>query len=293
MKPPSFLLIVLACSLALSGCSGDRVEQGTVQVVTTLFPLYDFSRQIGGDRVSVNLLLPPGVEAHVYEPTPRDIVRIVQADVFVYTGEAMEPWAEDLLAGVSRDSLVVADSSQGILLTEDPHFWLDPVQAKVMVDNIARALIQADPKNRDYYEELTNIYKEKLTALDRNIADAMARVQHRTILHSGHFAFGYFAKRYNLNHLSPYAGFEPNSQPTPKNIVELIKKMAALGVKVIYYEELLEPEVARVIVQETGAEMLLLHGVHNVSKQELARGVSYISIMEENLENLKIGLGYE
>ncbi len=293
MKPPSFLLIVLACSLALSGCSGDRVEQGTVQVVTTLFPLYDFSRQIGGDRVSVNLLLPPGVEAHVYEPTPRDIVRIVQADVFVYTGEAMEPWAEDLLAGVSRDSLVVADSSQGILLTGDPHFWLDPVQAKVMVDNIARALIQADPKNRDYYEELTNIYKEKLTALDRNIADAMARVQHRTILHSGHFAFGYFAKRYNLNHLSPYAGFEPNSQPTPKNIVELIKKMAALGVKVIYYEELLEPEVARVIVQETGAEMLLLHGVHNVSKQELARGVSYISIMEENLENLKIGLGYE
>ncbi len=287
------MLLIMAGSLALSGCYGGRVEQGTVQVVTTLFPLYDFSRQIGGDRVSVYLLLPPGVEAHVYEPTPQDIVRIVQADVFVYTGEAMEPWAEDLLAGVSGDRLVGADSSQGILLTEDPHFWLDPARAKAMVGNIARALIRADPENRDYYEESAKIYKEKLTALDRNIADAMARVQQRTILHSGHFAFGYFTKRYGLEHLSPYRGFEPNSQPTPKNIVELINKMAALSVKVIYYEELLEPEVGRVITQETGAEMMLLHGVHNVSKKELARGVSYISIMEENLENLKIGLGYE
>ena len=129
--------------------------------------------------------------------------------------------------------------------------------------------------------------------MDKKFVETFSKVKHKTIIHGGHFAFGYFAKRYGLEYISPYDGFSPNAEPTPKKISELMNNMKSLGLNVIYYEELIDPKVAKIISEETGGKMLLLHGAHNISKEELESGISYIEIMESNLDRLKEGLGYD
>jgi zinc transport system substrate-binding protein len=235
----------------------------------------------------------------------------------------MEPWADDLLAGVDNKNLKVIDASQGIELVAeenheemetgghheqrqdqphepkhehgdlDPHIWVDPVLAQTMVRTIATGLAAQDPDNKDYYRTNADAYNAQLEKLNQEIATGLARCKQDTIIYGGHFTFGYFARRYGLQHVSPYPGFAPDSKPSPKAIAHLIKQMRERGSKAIYYEELLEPKVAKVIADETGAELLLLHGVHNLTKEERLQGMSYLSIMRDNLQRLKIGLQCE
>lgn len=320
------LLFVLFFSVSFAHAQEGK---GKLEVVTTLFPTYDFAKQIGKEKVNVSLLLPAGVESHTFEPKPQDVVKINKADVFIYTGKYMEPWAEDLLKGVSNKNLAVVDSSWGIELIveddheeegdhqedehhddgedhdgehaeehehghhhggKDPHIWVDLANDQIMVDTIAKALAEKDPANSEFYLNNAKEYKLKLADLDRRFKETLSTAKHKTIIYGGHFAFGYFAKRYGLEHDSPYEGFSPNAEPSPKAIAELINKLKSSGIKVIYYEELLDPKVARTISQETGAKLELLHGAHNVSKDELTKGVTFLNIMEDNLEKLKVGL---
>lgn len=277
-------------------------------VIVTLFPQYDFVRQIADDKVTISLLLPPGVEPHSYEPSPRDIADIQKADMFVYTGEYMEPWAERIITVAEGTDLLIVDTSIGIELLgeddhhhedcddehehsgKDPHFWLDPILARVMVEHIVEGLILVDPENEGYYRQNGEEYKQQLIDLHEKIESSLAGLENRTILYGGHFAFGYFAARYNLEHVSPYAGFAPDAEPTPGNIAELINRVRESNARVIYYEELIDPKVARVIAEQTGAEMVLLHGAHNVTTDEMERGITYIQIMEDNLAKLLEGL---
>lgn len=278
------------------------------QIITTLFPTYDFTKQIGRDKIDITLLLPPGVEPHTFEPKPQDIVKINKSDIFIYTGKDMEPWAEDLLKGVPNKNLKVVDASYGIEFIsgkeehdeehghghhhgeKDPHIWLDFTNAMIMVDTIAKALVEKDPANKDFYLKNATEYKAKLDDLDKSFRETLATAKHKTIIYGGHFTFGYFAKRYGLEYDSPYEGFSPNAQPSPKAITELIKKLKNSGITYIYYEELLDPKVARTISQATGAKLELLHGAHNVSKTELKEGITFIDIMNDNLKKLKEGL---
>jgi zinc transport system substrate-binding protein len=283
-----------------------------MEVVTTLFPLYDFARQVGGDKVNVSLILPPGVEPHTFEPKPADIVRISKAGVFIYTGKYMEPWVEEMVRGINAKGLLVVDASRGIKLMEekeeeeeheehghenehhhggkDPHIWLDLANDQVIVDTIAEAFAEKDPARREFYLKNAGRYKTELAGLDRRFKETLATAKSRKIIYGGHFAFGYFVKRYGLDYDSPYEGFSPNAEPSPKAIAGLIDKLNQSGIKYIYYEELLDPKVARTISRETGARLELLHGAHNVSRQEFASGVTFIKIMEDNLEKLKTGL---
>lgn len=302
------LLVLLFGSL----CAFAQESKGKLEVVTTLFPTYDFAKQIGKDKINVSLLLPPGVESHTFEPKPQDVVRINKADVFIYTGKYMEPWAEDLLKGVFSKNLAVVDSSFGIeLIAEDdhdgvddyedehghhhqgdndPHMWVDLGNAQTMADTIAKSLADKDSDNREFYLKNAKEYKMKLADLDRRFKETLSTAKHKTIIYGGHFVFGYFAKRYGLEHDSPYDGFSPNAEPSPKAIASLIEKLKQSGIKYIYYEELLDPKVARTISQETGVKLELLHGAHNVSKDELTSGVTFLDIMEDNLKKLRVGL---
>lgn len=296
-------ILALTIFFIWSICSFAQGDKSTLEVVATLFPTYDFARQIGKDKVNVSLLLPPGVESHAFEPKPQDVARINKADIFIYTGKYMEPWAEDMLKGVSSKNLSVVDSSLGIELKvddghdeedgcheRDPHIWVDLANDQIMVDTIAKALAEKDPANSAFYMNNAKEYKMKLDHLDRRFQETLSTAKHKMIIYAGHFAFGYFAKRYGLEHESPYYGFSPNAEPSPKAIASLIEKLKKSGIKYIYYEELLDPKVARTISQETGARLELLHGAHNVSKDELARGVRFLDIMEDNLKKLKAGL---
>ena len=173
---------------------------------------------------------------------------------------------------------------------KDPHIWVDLGNTQKMVDSITRAFVQKDPKNKAFYQNNAAALKAKMTDLDRRFRSTLSTAKHKTIIYGGHFAFGYFANRYGLAHESPYPGFSPNAEPSPKAIADLISKMRASGQKYIYYEELIDPKVARIIAEETGATLELLHGAHNVSKKELKAGITFLDIMEDNLQKLKVGL---
>ncbi len=315
MKTKSIIRIIITLLIigSLVGCSSEQVKNDNdkIQIMTTLFPQYDFAKQIVKDKGEVSLLLPPGVEAHSYEPTPQDVVKIRKADVFIYTSEHMEPWALKMVQDIGSENLKVINLSEGLNLIDidhdehddhdghdhvdgkDPHTWLDPVYAQQMVKNIMNGLIEVDSKEAKFYTENGEKYIEELKALDESFIEAFKKTKTDTIIYGGHFAFGYFTQRYNLNHISPYIGFSPNAEPTPNRIIELIKTLEKAEIKVIYYEELVDPKVATIISKETGAKMLLLHGAHNISKKELQSNITYVEIMRANLEKLKEGLGYE
>jgi zinc transport system substrate-binding protein len=216
------LALFVATMLVWSACQ--RQEQipaaDKLKVVTTLFPLYDFVRNVGREKVEVSLLLPPGVEPHSFEPKPNDIVRVNKANVFIYTNKFMEPWATDILRGAGRSDLLVVDSSTGATflpageqkreagervgehreenrhaLGMDPHIWLSIPNAQKMVDNIAAGLAARDPVNRDFYHGNAEAYKSELNRLDRKFREGLSVCKTRMFLHGGHYAFGYLADR--------------------------------------------------------------------------------------------------
>jgi zinc transport system substrate-binding protein len=296
-------ILILALFLLVAGTACQRQEQQVAKakkltVVTTLFPLYDFTRNIAGDRATVTLLLPPGVEPHSFEPKAGDMLRVNAANLFIFTGKFMEPWADGLLKGVDNKGILVVDASTGITLMEeeghdhgkvDPHLWLNFANAQKMVNNILEALVRADPANKDYFTKNAEAFNEKLADLDRRFREALSSCKKNTFAHGGHFAFNYLAKRYKLNYISAYHG-SPDSEPTPKRLIILKKKMEDNNIQYIYYEELIAPRVAEVLAKETGATLLKLHGAHNISKEDFEKGISFLSIMEENMKNLKVGL---
>jgi zinc transport system substrate-binding protein len=317
MKRRACLFVcLLFAAVALVSCgdvdrSADR--GGRLKVVTTLFPLYDFARNVGGEKAEVLLLLPPGVEAHSFDPKPRDILTVNGADLFVYTGSFMEPWAADLIKGVKSRKLVVVDSSTGITLLReadeegvegqrhagsngvhehgpiDPHIWLDLGDAQIMVENILKGFVGRDPANRAFYEKNAAEYKTRLQKLDRDFRDGLSSCEKRVFVHGGHYAFSYLARRYNLTYVSVY-GFSPNSEPSAHHLADIIDTMKKNQVRCIFYEELIRPRVAETIAEETGAKLLPLNGGHNVTKDQLKKGVSFISILEKDLQSFREGL---
>ncbi len=283
------------------------LQNKKLQVVTSLFPLYDFSRNIGQGRADVSLLLPPGLEAHSFEPKPGDMVRLNQANVFIYTNSTMEPWVQDVLKGVQNRELKIIESGHGIAMISahdkhgegdkaghrhdaaDPHIWLDFSNAEKIVDHILSGFIEKDPLNRDFYQANADAYKAKLNDLDRRFREGLSGCRKKIIVHGGHSAFGYLAQRYGLKYVA-VSGFSPDAEPTPSGMVRISKTLKANGLNHLFYEELLSPRIAESIARETGVSLLMLHGAHNVSKEEFERGVSFMDLMQINLQNLKRGL---
>ncbi|MBI5413048.1 zinc ABC transporter substrate-binding protein [Candidatus Peregrinibacteria bacterium] len=302
MKRTMFIVGILALTvvtviIAVNFGGNNVVKNGKISVVTTLFPLYDFARNIGGDKISATLLLPPGVEAHVFEPKPSDVVRINQSDLFVYTGKFMEPWAEDIVRGISGKEVKIVDSSAGVdLINErggtDPHIWLGFENAMVMADNILKAILEEDPANARYYRKNTDDYKNKLAGLDNDYKKALLKCQDREIVYGGHYAFGYLARRYGLKYEAAY-GISPDSEPSAKDLAGLIEQIKKEKIQYVFYEELVSPKLAETLAQETGAQLLLLNPAHNITRGEYDNGATFISIMENNLKNLSKGLRCE
>ena len=300
--------VVLLAAIAAS-CTRNvepPADQRGLKVVTTLFPLYDFTRNIAGGKAHITLLLPPGVEPHSFEPKPGDMLRVMAADLFIFSGGSMEPWAAGILKGVENKELVVVDCSKGVDLAEqeeasdgdshghghgkiDPHIWLDLSKAQVMVDNILEGMVTKDPTNREYYRANAEKYKAKLREMDQEYRRALSTCKKHMFVHGGHFAFGYLARRYNLQYISAYHG-SPDAEPTPRRLIELKNVLKRLQLHYVFYEELITPRIAEIISRETGASLLKLHGAHNISREELEQNLTFLSIMESNLRSLRTGL---
>lgn len=299
-------------ALLVAGCTRQKQagHTGKLKVATTLFPLYDFARNVGMDSVDVNLVLPPGVEPHSFEPKPESMLSVANADIFIYTSSEMEPWAEKLLSGVVREGkpAVVEAGKRCRYITapgngdtdhhghdkkthgaRDPHIWLDIRNAMIMVDTIAEAFAKQAPDKRDVFAANAAAYNKRLQALETRFDSGLSACATRKLIHGGHFAFAYVADRYNLEYISAY-GVSADTEPSPRKVMELVNTVRQHGLKSVFYEELLSPGIAKAVAGETGAMLLKLHGIHNLTRQEFEGGVTYVGLMEQNLAALQKGL---
>jgi len=309
-----FTLIVLAAiaTVVVSGCT--RQEQkpsGRLQVVTTLFPLFDFARIIAGERAEVSMLLPPGMEPHSFEPKPNDIVRISKAGLFIYTSRYMEPWAGTILKGIDSKILKVVDAGRGVKYVAssaeagheghaghaaddhaaamDPHIWLDFGNAAMMVDTIEAGFTAADPAGETGYRRRAAELKARLSALDQHFRDGLSSCGSREFLHGGHFTFGYLARRYGLHYRS-LSGIASESEPSAAKMAAMVRQIRSAGVSYLFAEELLSPRLTETLAAEAGVVVLKLHGAHNLGKDDFQSGIGFVGLMEQNLVNLRKGL---
>jgi zinc transport system substrate-binding protein len=317
MKRSVLLVVLTVMAMAVAGqagCSRQEHKASTkLQVVTTLFPLYDFARIISGDLADVTMLLPPGMEPHSFEPKPNDIIRISRAGLFIYTNRSMEPWAEKILKGLDVQKQRVVDAGHDVSYLKatpgeehgheghgshaadehaavmDPHIWLDFGNAALMVDTITDGFVAADPANAEYYRTHAAELKGSLTALDQRYRDAFSSCSTRVFLHGGHYTFGYLARRYGLEYRS-LSGISSESEPSAARMAAMVRQIRSSGVRYLFAEELLSPRMTETLANEAGVAVLRLHGAHNLGKDEVERGVGFISLMEQNLVNLQKGL---
>ncbi len=306
------LVCVVLLAISFCGCSSNKSDlkpSSKIKVVASLFPQYDFAKQIAKDKADVSLLLPPGTESHTFDPSPQDILNISNSDVFLYTGKEMEPWADKIIGSVKNNNLIVCNVSEGIELKKnvahsnhlhnhdghyehnfDPHIWLDPTLAIKMVDNITATFCQKDPQNEEYYKNNAKEYKKKLSDLDVSFKSMIASSKRHSIVFSGRFAHLYFINRYKLDYMSAYDSCSTEAEPSVKKISEVIIFIKRNNIPAIYYEEFTEPKIAKSISEQTGAKPLKFSTLHNVTKEQLESNSTYIDLMLENLENLRQGL---
>lgn len=315
--PLAVLLLILLLTLTVAcqtrGLQGE--ESDKLQVITTIFPPYDFVRQLAGREAQVSMLLPPGSESHTYEPTPKEVARIAQCDLFVYNGGVSDTWVENLLeaAEIDRDKTVrmmdfvqpLEEAEEGILdpghdhdenaiphlHAYDEHIWTSPKNALLIVSGIADGLIQADPAHADLYRANLEDYRQELKALDQAFETIVKEGKRREIIVADRFPLIYFTTDYGLAYTAAFPGCAAESDPKPRTVAAIIDRVRAEEIPYIFYIEFSNEELADLIVEETGAEKLLFHTIHNVSKEDLDQGASYLSLMWQNAENLKRGLG--
>lgn len=262
-----------------------------LKVVSSFFPIDQFVGKVGGEAIERMLLIPKGVEPHDYEPTIKDIQRVDSADVLVYNGLGFENW----IGKMSNPQKI--DASKGLNasyldernMTFDPHVWLDPLLAKKQVENIRDGLIMIDPNHKDIYVNNSNNFLNELDNLDEKIRTDLESCKKKDFI-TFHNSFSYFAKQYGLNQHS-ISNTDPESEVTPARLTEIINIAKTLGLQVIYSEELVDPRQATVIAQEVpDGKVLVLSPIEGLSENEQKAGLGYIDKMNDNINNLMVGL---
>jgi zinc transport system substrate-binding protein len=258
---------------------GDRIK-----VYTTFYPLYDFTKKIAKDRADVSMLVPAGVEPHDYEPSSKQMSEIYSQQLFIYLGEAMEPWGAKIADQLAQKGIATVELGKGLIKDNDPHLWLDPNLAREMAHRIYEALSEVDDANASFYSNNYEELSQKLIELDRFYADSLKDVTNRNIVTS-HAAFGYMASRYKFNQIS-ISGITPFHEPSPKKIAELIEICKSNDIKYIFFESLSSPKIAEALAKEIGAQTLVLDPIGSLTAEQIKSGEDYFSLMRKNLDNL-------
>lgn len=271
----------------------------SISVVASYYPLYDFAKNVGGDKVTVTNITPAGSEPHDYEPSPQQLVAADKSDVFVYNGGTMEPWVDKFVPDYKHVSV---KASSGVNLVDgadeetgepssdikDPHFWLDPVLAQQIVNNIRDGLIKADAKDKDYFTDRAKEYNDKLAQLDQEYKTGLTSCESRSAITS-HAAFGYLASRYNLDIVS-IAGISPEEEPSAAKLAELTQLVKDKNINYVFFESLVSPKLAQTVAAETGAKTAVFDPIEGISDEDQKQGKDYLSVQRENLQNLRIAL---
>lgn len=331
MKKILALLLALWIPAAvLSGCApqDDSAASNKLNIVTTIFPAYDWVREILGaetDRAEITMLLDSGVDLHSYQPTVDDIVKISDCDLFLYVGGESDGWVEDALKNapnkdrkvirlldVLGDSAKAEETVEGMQEEEqdheeeahgheeeaeyDEHIWLSLKNAQVLVAAISEALQESDPARKDTYAANAAAYAEKLSALDGEYRAAVDSGKYKTLLFGDRFPFRYLADDYGLDYYAAFPGCSAETEASFETVSFLAGKMDALGLPCVLTIEGTQHKIAETIVQNTAEknqQILTMDSMQAVTANDAASGVSYLSIMEKNLSVLKKALGQE
>ena len=268
MKTKTIFFLALI-SLTITSCA-----HAGLNISCSMFPVYDFARQITGGLAEVSLILKPGTEPHEFEPSPLDVKAINDSDVFVFTGKMMEHWAARI-AGTLSDTNIV-DASENISLTDnDPHIWLDLSLAQKMIYNILQGICNADPENSKAYIHNAAEYCASLAELDEKFA---ALPKDKALVFAGEFSCAYFVRRYGFDYISAYDG---ENEPGIKRMSEIIRYLRDEHTKYIL-SDVPVTRVTQAIADQTGTEILTFSTAHNVPDTSQ----TYLQIMTGNYANV-------
>lgn len=314
----SILCMIVILTISLFGCSVSYEHSDKLRIVTTLFPAYDFARNIAADNAEVTLLLPPGVEPHSYEPTPKDMVEIQNCDIFICNGGESESWIEGILDSLdsskfrtvrlidSTSALLEEDESyehdehdehdehehehEGDEVGYDEHIWTSPAICVELCNAIEAAISSVDSGNAAQYRRNLESYTSKLKSLDLSFKEIVESGKRQEIIFGDRFPFKYFAQEYGLVYHAAFPGCSSQTEPSAATLARLINKTREDKIPAVFYIEMSNQAVANALAKETGAKTLLFHSCHNLTKDEFYSGETYLSLMNKNLENLKTAL---
>jgi zinc transport system substrate-binding protein len=308
------ICIILSFATVLSaGGRRDRAgsNNGKPTVVTTIFPPYDFAREIAGSRVNLTMLLPPGAESHSFEPTPQDIIRIQNSDIFIYVGGESDAWVDRILSSMDTAKMKIVSLMDCVEVVEetlvegmqeeeeageegeieyDEHVWTSPRNAKLIVQKISEALCEVDPVNVSAYQANTADYLKKLDALDLAFRNVVDNGKRKTFVFGDRFSFRYFADAYGLGYFAAFPGCSTETECSAATLAFLINKVKNENIPVVFHIELSNEKIADTVCEATGAKKRLFHAAHNVTRREFEGGATYLDIMKGNTETLKEAL---
>lgn len=290
------LLAILAGLFFLIKNKTGETQSDKIKITASFYPYYFFASQIGGEKAEVSNITPAGTEPHDYELTTGDIIKINSSQLFIMNG-LVEGWKDKIKAN-SQESVKIITAGDGLFTQDfmdeegkkspDPHIWLNITLAKKQVNKILDATIDVDPSNKNYYQSNAKKLIGKLDELDRKYKNGLKLCKKKDIVTS-HSAFGYLASEYELNQVS-IAGLSPDEEPSLRELSEVSDFVKENNIKYIFFESLVSPKFAETIAKETGAQSLVLNPLEGLTPAEEAEGKNYLTIMEENLHNLKVAL---
>lgn len=316
------LLVLVCCMQFFTGCkkagpepdTDDTQQNSTIHIVTTIFPLYDFARAVCGDgsqyiHADITMLLSPGMETHSYEPTPQDMIKIQDCDLFLYIGGESDAWVEDLLSSMDHPVHTLRLMDAVDLLEEegeeeeeteyDEHIWTSPANAVKMMEAIrdeicalvnirqAQQGVESYVPISDMYAANADAYIDAIRELDGEFRTFFDSVSNQTLFFGDRFPFLYFVKEYGLSYYAAFPGCYEGSEPSAADITKLVDEAKTLSVDTIYYIEFSNHQIADVIAESTGASTAMIHSCHNVSKEDFDNQITYLELMHYNLETFK------
>lgn len=306
MKRIFVLMMIAVLAFSFAGCGRGPANTGNkngLTIYTSFYPMYFLASEIAGDKAKVISLVPAGVEPHDWEPKPRTIGELQNADMFIYNGAGMESWVKGILPTLQKSKIRILEASKGLellpankdaaeegnaKLTYDPHIWVSPAKYRQQAANVYNELCALDPDNKEYYKSNFDKLDKNLAKLDSDFRQAAASFKSKVFIVS-HSAFGYLAADYGMTQLS-IRGVTPEAEPSPAKLAELVQVCKENNIKYIFFESLVSPKLSQTLANEVGAEVLVLNDGQGISEEEIKQGKNYITIMYQNLENLKKAL---
>lgn len=315
------MAVILAAGIAAAAVTGCGVKQeepddGKLKIVTTIFPQYDFVRAIAGGTgaVNVRMLLSPGEEVHSYEPTPLDIKEIQNCDLFIYVGAENDVWVDRILENmgdkrpetlrlVDLTETVAEESVEGMMEEKghdheesreeeaDEHVWTSPVKAAEITEAIAQKMAELDPPNADNYLANAQDYEATILDLDAQFRQIAENAERKILVFGDRFPIRYFAEGYGLDYFAAFPGCSSESEPSASTLAFLIDKVREEEIPVVFSIEFSNGNIARAICESTGAVQRTYNSCHNVTKEQMENGATYVSLMSENLEAVREALG--